>query len=145
MTDPLMKLANPPLRVDAGAMVSDAVTRMVEGGRGAVAVTEDGRLVGIFTERDLMEKVVRPGRDAASTVLKDVMCSKPLCVRAGANRAEALDIMLRERFRHLPICDEENRPIAMLSQRDLLSHHIKRLRGEVDSLESYLLADSPGG
>jgi len=145
MTDPLMKLANPPLRVEADAMVADAVARMVEDGRGAVAVTEDGRLVGIFTERDLMEKVVRPGLDASRTVLRDVMCGKPLCVTAGADRAEALDIMLRERFRHLPICDDQNRPVAMLSQRDLLSHHINRLRGEVDSLESYLLADSPGG
>ena len=145
MTDPLMKLATPSLAVDTDATVADAVALMVGDGRGAVAVTENETLAGIFTERDLMEKVVRAGLEPGATPIKDVMCTKPLCVRAGASRAEALDIMLKERFRHLPVCDEAGHPVAMLSQRDLLSHQISRLRGEVDSLEAYLLADGPGG
>ncbi|MDJ0520609.1 MAG: CBS domain-containing protein [Planctomycetota bacterium] len=145
MTDPLMKLAHDSLAVDVATSVADAVARMSAEGHGAVAVTEAGKLAGIFTERDLMEKVVRPGLDADATPIQDVMCTKPLCVRAGASRAEALEIMLKERFRHLPVCDEAGQPIAMLSQRDLLAHQIQRLRGEVDSLEAYLLADGPGG
>ena len=145
MTDPLMKLAHDSLALDASTPVAAAVALMSEKGRGAVAVTEAEKLAGIFTERDLMEKVVRAGLDAAATPLKDVMCTKPLCVRAGASRAEALEIMLKERFRHLPVCDEAGHPVAMLSQRDLLAHQISRLRGEVDSLEAYLLADGPGG
>jgi len=140
-----MKLATPTLAVTVNAMAAEAVTLMVEDGRGAVAVTDGERLVGIFTERDLMEKVVRKNLDPATTPIKDVMCSKPLCVKSGANRSDALAIMLREHFRHLPICDEENRPIAMLSSRDLLAHQIGRMRGELDSLEAYLLADGPGG
>jgi CBS domain-containing protein len=145
MKDPLMKLASAPLSVDVSATVEDAVLLMTESGRGAVAITEREKLAGIFTERDLMERVVREHRDATRTQITDVMCTKPLCVRAGADRAEALAIMLRERFRHLPVCDGENRPIAMLSSRDLLAHQIGRLRGELDSLEAYLLADGPGG
>lgn len=145
MTDPLMKLATPSLAVNTDATVADAVALMVADGRGAVAVTENEKLAGVFTERDLMEKVVRAGLEPGTTQIKGVMCTKPQCVRAGASRAEALDIMLKERFRHLPICDEAGRPVAMLSQRDLLSHQISRLRGEVDSLEAYLLADGPGG
>lgn len=145
MRDPLMRLATATLTLNHDAMVDEAVRLMVEEGHGAVAITKSEKLAGIFTERDLMEKVVRAGLDPAKTPISEVMCSKPLCVKAGASRSEALTIMLREHFRHLPICDEEDRPVAMLSSRDLLAHQLGRLRNEVDSLEAYLLADGPGG
>jgi CBS domain-containing protein len=73
------------------------------------------------------------------------MCAGPTCVQPGADRADALAIMLEKRFRHLPVCDEDGKPVAMLSFRDLLAHQISRLRNEVDSLEAYLLADGIGG
>lgn len=145
MTDPLMKLATPSLCVNIDATVDEAVATMVEGGHGAVAVTDNDRLAGIFTERDLMQKVVNRGLVAAETPIREVMCAGPTCVEAGANRSQALEIMREKHFRHLPICDENGKPVAMLSFRDLLSHQISRLRGEVDSLEAYLLADGPGG
>jgi CBS domain-containing protein len=141
-----MRLANAPsLSIPVESAVRDAVERMVQGGHGAVAVTEGGRLVGVFTERDLMDKVVHPGLDPARTPVRDVMARDPVSVCCGTRRSEALAIMLEKHFRHLPICDEENRPIGMLSFRDLLSHQVSRLRNEVDSLEAYLLADGPGG
>ena len=145
MTNPLMKLATPSLCVNIDATVEEAVATMVEGGHGAVAVTDDDRLAGIFTERDLMQKVVNCGLAPAATPVRDVMCAGPTCVEAGANRTEALGIMRQKHFRHLPICDESGKPVAMLSFRDLLSHQLGRLRDEVDSLEAYLMADGPGG
>jgi len=145
MTNPLMKLATPSLCVNIDATVDEAVAVMVEGGHGAVAVTAEDRLAGIFTERDLMQKVVSRGLAPAETPVRDVMCAGPTCVEPGANRAEALGIMREKHFRHLPICDEHGKPVAMLSFRDLLSHQISRLRDEVDSLEAYMLADGPGG
>jgi CBS domain-containing protein len=145
MMNPLMKLATPTLHVDIDATVDEAVNVMVDGGRGAVAVTEGKRLAGIFTERDLMQKVVKAGLSPVATPVREVMCAAPTCVQETADRSEALDIMLKQRFRHLPICDEQGEPVGMLSFRDLLSHQIGRLRNEVDSLEAYLCADGPGG
>ena len=146
MQDALMKLATtPPLAIDQNAKVSDAVNKMVADGRGAIAVVDGETLVGIFTERDLLEKVIGCNLDPTATPVREAMETEPVSVVCGASRQDALALMLQGRFRHLPICDENKRPIAMLSFRDLLHHQISRLRGEVDSLEAYLLADGPGG
>ncbi len=145
MTSPMMKLATRVLSVDIDATVGDAVARMAEDHRGAVVVTVGEKLVGVFTERDLVEKVARKGLDTATTPISTVMSNAPESVSEDAERSEALAIMMRGRFRHLPVCDAERRPVAMLSARDLLAHQLGRLRGEIDSLEAYLLADGPGG
>ena len=146
MKDALMKLATaPPLAIDRNAKVSDAVAKMVADGRGAIAIVDGETLVGIFTERDLLEKVIGRGLDPKDTPVSEAMATEPVSVVCGASRQDALALMLQNRFRHLPICDENRRLVAMLNFRDLLHHQVSRLRGEVDSLEAYLLADGPGG
>jgi CBS domain-containing protein len=146
MTNPLLKIASTPAAtVEDHATVRDAVDAMARSNTGAVAVLADCKIVGVFTERDLLEKVVRAGLDPAATKVADVMAPSPVCVSPSTHRDKAIEIMLEHRFRHLPIADEDGCLIGMLSLRDLLGHQLTRLREEVNSLAMYLAADGPGG
>lgn len=146
MHDPLLKIADtPPTAVTGDTMVLDAVKTMRTARVGAAAVIDDGTLRGIFTERDVMNSVVGAGLDPATTSVADVMVSEPVCVEVGTARSKALTLMLENHFRHLPVVDDEGRPLGMLSIRNLLHHQVERLQDGMDSLEQYLLADGPGG
>jgi CBS domain-containing protein len=146
MTEPLLKLADTPATsVAADATVKEAVQKMVESRVGAVAVIGGDALEGIFTERDLMVRVVDAGLDPASTPVGDVMVRRPVHVTPGTPRSEALELMLKHHFRHLPLVDENGKTLGMLSIRNLLSHQVRRLHDSVTSLEQYIAADGPGG
>lgn len=146
MTDALLNLAlKKPPTVEEGAMVRDAVRTLTKAGTGAVCVLRDCRIVGIFSERDLLCKVVDLGLDPNSTPIRDVMAPAPTCVAPDTARSEAVRLMVRGGFRHLPISGEDGCLIGMLSLRDLFGHQLARLRDEVDSLELYMCADGPGG
>lgn len=146
MNRPLMQIASTPAEsVTPDATVQEAVQRMVAGRIGAVAVVEDGRLTGMFTERDLMTKVVNAGADISAMRVADVMVSDPVSVDADTPRDEATEMMLTNHFRHLPVTGENGSLVGMLSIRDLLRHQVNRLREDVQSLEQYLAADGPGG
>lgn len=146
MPEALMKIANcPPAAVDMSTNVRDAVALMRSARVGAVAVNDGDKLVGIFTERDVMLRVVGEERNPAETLVSEVMVSEPVSVTPEARRAEALELMLSNHFRHLPIIDEAGTAIGMLSIRHLLTNRVERLEGHMASLEQYILADGPGG
>ena len=86
------------------ATVLDAARRMRERNVGAVLVTEeDRRLVGIFTGRDAVGRILAEGRSAADTVLAEVMTHNPECLTSGHSALDALRLMQDARCRHLPI------------------------------------------
>jgi CBS domain-containing protein len=146
MPGPLMKICDsPPTAVLPTATVMDAVRAMVKSRVGAVAVLEGERLLGIFTERDLMRRVVAEGRDPKATRVAEVMVADPVSVRADTSRERALDLMMEHHFRHLPVVDASGRAIGMVSIRNLLRHQVVRLSEDVRALEQYLAADGPGG
>ena len=118
---------------------------MVENQVGATAVVERGILRGIFTERDLMVKVVAQGKDPRLTLVSAVMTTEVEPLTREASPGEALRIMTRRHFRHMPVCDTNGQVLGMLSVRNLLHHHIENLATELDSLEAFLTADGPGG
>jgi len=142
----LLRLARrPPVGVPAETTVLSAVRTMAEHGVGAVLVLEASRPVGIFTERDLMLKVVREQRDSSTTRLSAVMTSPLLTLHAGVKPAKALAFMLERHIRHLPILDVAGGVIGMLSMRHLMRHRIEQLEGEVESVVSYVGSDGIGG
>lgn len=145
MIEPLIKLATKPITIERDATVREAVRAMVEKNLGAVSIVDGGKILGVFTERDLMTKVVNAGLDPDAAAVTDVMVPTPVCVTPTTPRHEAVEIMVTRRFRHLPVADENGKLIGMLSLRDLLDHQLTRLRDEVNSLERYLGADGPGG
>ncbi|MGD9616604.1 MAG: cyclic nucleotide-binding/CBS domain-containing protein [Alphaproteobacteria bacterium] len=92
-----------PLTLPPSATVLDAARRMRERNVGAVLVVEDRRLVGIFTGRDAVSRVLAEGKSASDTVLAEVMTRNPECLSLGHAAIDALRLMQDARCRHLPI------------------------------------------
>ncbi|HET9923649.1 MAG TPA: CBS domain-containing protein [Methylomirabilota bacterium] len=110
-----------PIRLTADASVADAVTRMVDNRRaGVVIVDANGRLVGIFTERDLLTRVVRQGRDLARTRLTEVMTADPEALVPDDRICFAINRMHNAGYRTVPLVDPEHRPIGIVTVNDVV-------------------------
>ncbi|MFW5680579.1 MAG: CBS domain-containing protein [Pseudomonadota bacterium] len=109
------------ITVSGDVTVHDAARTMTKSAIGAVLIMEDGQLRGIFTERDLMTKVVAKGLDAQSTRVVDVMTSDVKTARVDDAAIDCLELMAAGKFRHLPVVDPDGQPIGMLSQRDFVA------------------------
>ena len=125
--------------------VMEAIELMASAKVGCVVVVNDDRIVGIFTERDVMLRVVLEGRDPRRTKLEEVMTAQVHSITMRTTSDEALGIMVQEHIRHLPVVDEQGRPQAMVSMRDLQEEKVRELHQQLDSLESYIAADGIGG
>ena len=142
----LMRIAHvPPAAVELSGSVADAVRAMVDNGVGAVAVVDLGILKGIFSERDLMKKVIYRSLSPDKTPIAEVMTVEVESIRAEMQPADALRLMLERHFRHLPIVDEHGKVQGIVSIRNLLEHMVEELEDSVNSLTSYFAADGPGG
>lgn len=111
--------------------VSAAAVLMEENKVGAVLIVEDGRLVGIFTERDAVYRVVAAGRDPGTTLLKDVMTPDPLTVAPEESFGYALLLMHEKGFRHAPVV-VDGRPIGVVSARHALDPDLEEFAAEAE-------------
>ena len=112
-----------PLTAKPDDLVVDAVSRMADKNFGSVVVVnEDGTVAGIVTERDVFRRVVADRRDPASTTVSDVMTTSVRTAREDDNLLDWLRVMSNERFRRLPIVDEEGRLKSIMSQGDFVSY-----------------------
>ena len=119
-----------PLILPPDASVQQAAQRMRERRVGAVLVTEGGdRLIGIFTGRDAVGRVVAEGLDPATTPLARVMTSNPNTMTPGHTAIEALRLMQDARCRHLPIV-HEGRVVGVVSHGDFMGAEVDRLDEE---------------
>ena len=109
------------------ATVYEAALRMKEQGKGALLVVDGSRLIGIFTERDALFRVIAAGRDPATTQLADVMTPQPQTMSPDEPFLKALRIMHKHGFRHLPVV-EHGRPLGVVSARDALDDDLYELR-----------------
>ena len=114
--------SHPPLVVDADADLTQVLQLMREGNRGGVLVVSDSKLIGIFTERDVLTKVAGQAIDLAHAIVSQVMTPSPVSLPADASVAFALNKMLVEGFRHIPLIDAEGRPVGVVSMRDLIDY-----------------------
>jgi CBS domain-containing protein len=125
------------LAVIAGnATVRDAVRVMALRNIGSVLIMEDAVLQGIFTERDLLRRVVGRDLDPARTPVAEVMTVDPVTIGAGQSAAEAAVKMREGRFRHLPIVDADGAVVAVLSQRDFLSADVVEAERQIETTRS---------
>jgi CBS domain-containing protein len=142
----LLRIARTPLvTVSPNTTVMQAVRIMTEESIGAVAVTQNHRLVGMFSERDLMLRVVSKNEDPERVFIQDVMTSPVETIHRDSPADEALKLMLEKHIRHLPIVDRDGKLAGMISMRSLLHDKIEDLTDQLDSLEAYFTADGVGG
>jgi CBS domain-containing protein len=132
--------------VGVEASAADAIRLMLDRHVGAVGVVDsEGRVAGIFTERDVLRKLSLTGRDPAATPVRELMTTPVELATTSTGPGEALATMLERHFRHLPVVNNSGKLLGLLSIRNLLEQRIGDLSQELDSLEQYVTNDGPGG
>ncbi len=104
--------------------VLHAARLMNEQGIGGVVVTDGGKLVGIFTERDILRRVVAEKRNPGKTEVKDVMTTPVTSCRAKATLEECVAVMTDKRIRHLPVVDDDGLA-GIITSGDVLAHQVR--------------------
>lgn len=117
--DLLAKKGNHVVCIQPNATVLEATQLMNRHKIGALVVTELGRLLGIFTERDVLRRVVAEERNPAATRIEDVMTTDVACAQGQTTLDEVASVMKHRRIRHLPVCDDQGRLEGMVSIGDL--------------------------
>ena len=109
--------------------VSEAAKLMAKKNVGAVMVVDEERLIGIFTERDAVFRVIAKGRDTQTTKLAEVMTSAPQTVDPNKSFGYALLMMHENGFRHVPVI-EDGKPIGIVSSRNALDPDLEEFVAE---------------
>src|SRR4029450_5749633 len=130
--------------VPSNATVFDALQVMCEGNTGAVLVTEDEKIVGIFTERDYAREGEIKGRNARETIVAEVMTSQMVMIKPEPPLEECAELMGKYHVRHLPVLEKE-RVVGIVSIRRLAEGLIQQKQGTISELESYILGAGYGG
>lgn len=129
--------------VPSSATVFDALLVMCEGNTGAVLVTEDEKIVGIFTERDYAREGEIKGRSAKDTIVGDVMTSQMVLIKPETTLEECAELMGKYHVRHLPVLDKD-RVVGVVSIRRLAEGLLAEQKGTIVKLESYILGSGYG-
>ncbi len=114
----------PPREIEADRPVYDAIEVMRRDGVGCLLVTESGRLVGIFTERDLLTRVFAVGK-ILSVPVQDVMTRDPVTVQPKDSIRTAVKRMQNGGYRHLPVVDDRDRPAGILSAKRIVRYLVE--------------------
>lgn len=118
--------------------VLDAIKVMTDAHIGAVLVTEGGKIVGIYTERDYLYKGEVEGKAAKETTVKDVMVSRMVTVTMETTAEQCIGLMRQYNIRHLPVVENEHL-IGLVSMRDVMFAVIENKENEIRGLENYIM------
>lgn len=125
------------------ASVADAIEKMARHNVGSILVMENSlRLVGIFTERDLLQRVAAKNLDMKRTRLGDVMTADVIVVSSETPRSEVRRIMDTHQIRHIPVSDG-NHVIGVISLRDVLRFENAEKEFEIEQLRQYIHQPGP--
>lgn len=117
--------------------VLNAARLMNERGIGGLVVTEGADVIGIFTERDILRRVVAEGRDPGSTRVRDVMTTPVIRGRAEAKLEEVRALMTDKRIRHLPVVDDKGL-CGIVTSGDILASQVREQQDTIEYLNSYV-------
>lgn len=138
----LAQKGNTVYTVRESASAQDAANDMVTHNIGCVLVVDDSRVLGVFTERDLLTRVVVPGLDARATPVTQVMSLLRYTVEPAAPLETAMALISEKRTRHLPVLDG-GKLVGLISIGDINKWVVERLQYEADSLRSYISGQYP--
>lgn len=134
---------HPLFSVDRDQTVADTVRYMAEKNVGAVPVMNNNRLVGIFSERDVIKRVMARGLDAKSVIVGDVMTTKLVVAEADESYESCLKKMQKAHCRHLPVV-KGDQLLGIVSLRDLLMIDLDEKERNLEYLQSYIYTVPPG-
>jgi len=123
-----------PICLDDDAMVQDALSMMQIKQFGCVLITKDQQLAGILTERDIITKVVGSGQEPSEISVRDVMTPNPEAFQPEDSIAYVMNAMVIGGYRHVPVVDENNVPLAVVSVKDIISFLVEHFPEEVLNL-----------
>ncbi len=125
-----------PVSTLSDATVSDVVKKMSAGNFGAILVVNEGLLEGIFTERDLLKKVVAEGKNPETTLVKEVATLSPITVTETTDIKECATILKDNNFRHLPVVDDAGKAIGIISSRDFFEQVVGQMESAFDRIKN---------
>lgn len=123
--------------------VDQAVSEMNRQRVGSVLVKDGERVCGIFTERDVLTRVVSAGRDPKNTLIRDVMTESFQSICPNTSVEDAMQLMTDKRVRHLPVLDDD-RLMGMISIGDVTRWLLKVNEMEAENLRRYVFSEYPG-
>lgn len=129
--------------IEANATVLDALKSMLEANTGAILVTENEKIIGIFTERDYARQGEIKGRCAKDTLIGDVMTKQMVMVKPETSLQECAELMYKYHVRHLPVLENDH-VIAIVSIRGLAEALLDEKQGTINHLENYILGTGYG-
>ena len=133
--EPLRSLMRTPVTIEIGASVQEAINMMIENRVGAILVVSDGVLKGIFGERDVLLKILnKPVGEVAQIPVEHFMKIDPHTARVEDSLDTAISHMSQGGFRHIPVINELNQPVGMVSTRHIVSYIIDHFPQEVLTL-----------
>jgi len=118
--------------------VLQAIKKMTEVHVGALLVTENDKIVGIYTERDYLYKGENEGRAAKDTKIKDVMSVRMITVTMETTADQCVELMKQYNIRHLPVV-ENDQLIGLVSMRDVIAAAFENKDSEIRGLENYIM------
>jgi len=128
---------NEVFTISPNITVFDALKILAEKNIGALVVTKNEKVVGIFSERDYARKIILKGKSSIVTTVNELMTTNVLYVSQEASIDECMDLMSEKHIRHLPVIENE-KLIAVISIGDVVKHIIKHQKFQIRELEKYI-------
>jgi CBS domain-containing protein len=123
--------------VEPDTIVFHAIEIMAEKNIGGLLITENGKLVGIFTERDYARKLILKGKSSKDTQIGELMTKNPFTVTPESSIEECMEMMSNRRIRHLPVVDSDGL-VGVISISDVVRFIIEDQKSIIAHLESYI-------
>lgn len=133
----LQKKGNSVFSAEPTTTVYSALELMVEKNAGSLLVMDNGRFVGIFTERDYARKVILKGKASKETLLQDIMSEHPVTVTPDTTVDECMSLMTNRFIRHLPVI-EDKKLVGLVSIGDIVKYVIEEQKLIIEDLEHYI-------
>jgi CBS domain-containing protein len=138
VSDILEEKGDDVLQIEASATVFDAIKLMVDSNVGSLLVTENGKLIGIVTERDYLRRVTLEGRTERDTSIGEIMTSPLVYVTPDTSIDECMAVMTERRIRHLPVLTEGRDVAGIVSIGDLVKFRSKQQSFQIKLLTDYI-------
>jgi CBS domain-containing protein len=123
--------------VPSNVTVYSALELMLEKSIGALLIIDNGKFVGIFTERDYARKLILKGKSSKETLIREVMTEHPITVTCDNSIEECMKIMTDKKIRHLPVM-ENNQLVGLISVGDVVKFIIEEQKFIIENLEQYI-------